>query len=204
MTTTERLRAATVATAAHNGNESAELGEYGCLVGGQWIKTGDAIDVRNPYDGSLVAIVHRAGPEQIEQAIAAATTAFQTTRKMPSWKRADQLSIGEITLQRSDLVARANDNQLHPADIAGGNFTITNLGMYNVDVFNAIINSPQAAILAIGRIADRVVAENGKAAVRPTLFLSLSSDHRVVDGARAAKFLDDLVNLIEEPWGILA
>jgi pyruvate dehydrogenase E2 component (dihydrolipoamide acetyltransferase) len=76
--------------------------------------------------------------------------------------------------------------------------------MYNVDVFNAVVNSPQAAILAVGRIADRVVAENGKAVVRPTLFLSLSSDHRVVDDARAAKFLDDLVNLMEEPWGILA
>ena len=91
MTTAERLRAATVASAAKNGNESAELGEYGCFVNGQWLKTGDAIEVRSPYDESLVAVVHRAGPKQIEQAIAAATAAFQTTRKLPAWKRAEIL-----------------------------------------------------------------------------------------------------------------
>ena len=91
MTTAQRLRAATVAVAAKNGHETAELGEYGCFIGGQGIKTGDAIEVRSPYDESLVAIVHRAGSEQIEQAIAAATSAFQLTRKLPSWKRADML-----------------------------------------------------------------------------------------------------------------
>ncbi len=91
MTTTERLRAATVATVAKTGHGTAELGEYGCFVGGQWIQTGNAIEVHSPYDESLIAIVHRAEPKQIEQAIAAATTAFQVTRKLPSWKRADML-----------------------------------------------------------------------------------------------------------------
>jgi pyruvate dehydrogenase E2 component (dihydrolipoamide acetyltransferase) len=76
--------------------------------------------------------------------------------------------------------------------------------MYNVDAFNAIINTPQAAILAVGRIAERVVPVDGQPAVRPMLTLTLACDHRVVDGARAAQFLDDLANLIEEPWGILA
>ncbi len=76
--------------------------------------------------------------------------------------------------------------------------------MYNIDAFNAIINTPQAAILAVGRIADRVVAVDGQPAVRPMMTLTLSSDHRVVDGARAAKFLDDVARLIEEPWGLLA
>ena len=105
MTTTERLRAATVARATNNGNGAATLGEYGCFVGGQWFKTGDAIEVRSPYDESLVAIVHRAGAKHIEQAIAAATSAFQVTRKLPSWKRADMLekiSAG-IAVRREDF-----------------------------------------------------------------------------------------------------
>ncbi len=76
--------------------------------------------------------------------------------------------------------------------------------MYHVDIFNAIINAPQAAILAVGQIADRVVALNGQPVVRPMLTLSLACDHRVVDGARGAKFLDDLASLLEEPWGLFA
>jgi pyruvate dehydrogenase E2 component (dihydrolipoyllysine-residue acetyltransferase) len=76
--------------------------------------------------------------------------------------------------------------------------------MYNVDAFNAIINAPQAAILAVGRIAERVVPVDGQPAVRPMLTLTLGCDHRVIDGARAAQFLDDLANLIVEPWRLLA
>ncbi len=72
------------------------------------------------------------------------------------------------------------DRKLRPADIAGATFTLSNLGMYNVDAFLAIVNTPQAAILAVGRIADRVVPVNGQAAVKPMLTLSLSCDHRVV------------------------
>jgi pyruvate dehydrogenase E2 component (dihydrolipoamide acetyltransferase) len=75
--------------------------------------------------------------------------------------------------------------------------------MYGVDVFNAIVNPPQAAILAVGRIAERVVAVNGQPSVQPMLFLSLSCDHRVVDGARGARFLDAVAGLIEEPLGML-
>ncbi|HKZ83272.1 MAG TPA: dihydrolipoamide acetyltransferase family protein, partial [Anaerolineae bacterium] len=131
-------------------------------------------------------------------------TAIEEGLIVPVIHGAEGKSIGEIAARRNDLVMRANENKLRPNDIAGGTFTITNLGMYNVDVFNAIINPPQAAILAVGRITDRVVAVNGQPAVRPTMIVTLSCDHRVVDGARAAKFLDDLANLIEEPWGLLA
>jgi pyruvate dehydrogenase E2 component (dihydrolipoamide acetyltransferase) len=88
--------------------------------------------------------------------------------------------------------------------VANGTFTISNLGMYGVDGFNAIVNPPQAAILAVGRIADRVVAVDGQPAVRPTLILTLSCDHRVVDGARAARFLDTLADLLEEPMGLVS
>ncbi|MCL4488682.1 MAG: 2-oxo acid dehydrogenase subunit E2 [Chloroflexi bacterium] len=131
-------------------------------------------------------------------------TAVEDGLVVPVIHGADGLSIGEIAARRKDLVKRANAGKLGPADITGGTFTVTNLGMYNVDAFNAIINAPQAAILAIGRIAERVVAVNGKPAVQPMMTVTLSADHRVADGARAAKFLDDLANLIQEPWSILA
>jgi acyl-CoA reductase-like NAD-dependent aldehyde dehydrogenase len=87
----ERLRSAAVRQADRSSTEQARLGEYGCYVGGEWVKTGDAVDVRSPFDNSLIAIVHRAGPREIESAIAQATTSFQVTRKLPTWKRADAL-----------------------------------------------------------------------------------------------------------------
>ena len=122
----------------------------------------------------------------------------------PVIRGADKASLGEITTQRHDLTERARSRKLRPADLADGTFTLSNLGMYHVDVFNAIINPPQAAILAVGRIAERVVPVNGQAAIQPMMVLSLSCDHRVVDGARAAQFLDDLANLIQNPWSLVA
>ncbi len=122
---------------------------------------------------------------------------------VPVIHHADLASLGEIALQRSDLVERARQGKLRPADISGGTFTLTNLGMYGVDAFDAIVNTPQAAILSVGRIADRVVARDGQVQIRPTLILTLSLDHRVVDGARAAQFLDELATLAEDPWGLL-
>jgi pyruvate dehydrogenase E2 component (dihydrolipoamide acetyltransferase) len=102
-------------------------------------------------------------------------------------------------VQRAELSERARAGKLRPADLAGGTFTISNLGMYQVDAFSAIIIEPQAAILAIGGIANRVVALEGKPVVRPMLTLTLSSDHRVVDGARAAQFMEDLVQALQIP-----
>ncbi len=123
---------------------------------------------------------------------------------VPVIRHADASSISEIASQRKDLIERAQNRKLRPADISDGTFTLSNLGMYNVDAFNAIVNTPQAAILAVGRIAERVVPVNGEPAVRPMLTVSLSCDHRLVDGARAAKFLNDLANLIEDPWRLLS
>lgn len=131
-------------------------------------------------------------------------TAIEDGLIVPAIHGADRMSIAEIAELRDDLVSRANAGKLRPADIVGGTFTITNLGMYNIDAFNAIVNPPQAAILAVGRIADRVVPIDGQPAVRPMMIMTLSCDHRVVDGVRGAEFLDDLANLIEEPWGLLA
>ncbi len=123
---------------------------------------------------------------------------------VPVIHQADTRSIGELALLRQELVKRAGEHSLRPGDLNGGTFTLTNLGMYNVDAFMAILNPPQAAILSVGRIADRVIAVNGQPAVRPVMILTLSCDHRVVDGLRGAQFLDDLAKLIEEPWGLLA
>jgi len=123
---------------------------------------------------------------------------------VPVLHRADTLSLAEIATHREDLVARAQAGKLRPTDIQGGGFTISNLGMYGVDAFNAIVNPPQAAILAVGRIADRVVAVNGQPAVQPTMVLTLSCDHRALDGARGAQFLGALAELIEEPLTLLA
>ncbi|MGH7354870.1 MAG: dihydrolipoamide acetyltransferase family protein [Candidatus Rokuibacteriota bacterium] len=122
---------------------------------------------------------------------------------VPVLHRADTLSLAELAARRDDLVTRAKAGKLRPADIQGGGFTMSNLGMYGVDAFSAIVNPPQAAILAVGRIADRVVAVNGQPAVQPTMVLTLSCDHRALDGARGAQFLGALAELIEEPLALL-
>jgi pyruvate dehydrogenase E2 component (dihydrolipoyllysine-residue acetyltransferase) len=113
-------------------------------------------------------------------------------------KDTDRIGLGDIAKQRKELAERARANRLQPADITGATFTISNLGMFNVDAFTAIIVPPQAGILAVGAIADRVVARDGLIGVRPTVNLTLSSDHRVVDGARAAAFLNDVVVSLNE------
>jgi pyruvate dehydrogenase E2 component (dihydrolipoamide acetyltransferase) len=105
--------------------------------------------------------------------------------------------LAEIATQRKDLAERAKSGRLRPADIAGGTFTISNLGMHGIDAFSAIITPPQAAVLAVGRISDRVVAVNGQPVVRPMMTITLSSDHRVTDGAQAAAFLNDLAGALE-------
>ncbi len=122
---------------------------------------------------------------------------------VPVIARADTLGLKDIATRREDLVTRAQAGKLRPPDIQGGVFTISNLGMYGVDAFSAIVNPPQAAILAVGRIADRVVPVNGQPAVQPTMTLTLSGDHRALDGARSAQFLGALADLIEEPLALL-
>ena len=117
----------------------------------------------------------------------------------PVIHRADRANLGEVATRRQELVERARAGKLRPTDIAGGTFTISNLGMFGVDAFTAIVTPPQAAILAVGRIADRVVPVDGRPGIRPMMTLTLSSDHRVVDGARAAEFLRDIAEAICNP-----
>ncbi|MGH2581897.1 MAG: aldehyde dehydrogenase family protein, partial [Anaerolineales bacterium] len=106
MVTTKRLRGSATRS-ARDGDKQSEMGEYGVLIDGMWQKTGDAIEIHSPYDDSLVAIVHRAGPVEIEKAIETATRAFKTTRKLPSWKRADVLTkISQAIASRREDLAR--------------------------------------------------------------------------------------------------
>jgi len=114
-------------------------------------------------------------------------------------RNSDKQPLGAIAKQRKELSERAHANKLQPADITGATFTISNLGMFSVDAFTAIIVPPQAGILAVGAITDRVVAVDGMIGVRPMMTLTLSSDHRLVDGARAAQFLNDVVLALADP-----
>ena len=122
---------------------------------------------------------------------------------VPVIKEADKLNLEEIARFRADLVDRARGGKLLPQDLELGAFTITNLGMFRIDSFEAVLNPPQAAILAVGRIIERALVENGHVIPSPTLNLSLSIDHRVLDGVAGARFLNDLAKLIETPWLIL-
>ncbi|MCS7062162.1 MAG: dihydrolipoamide acetyltransferase family protein, partial [Anaerolineae bacterium] len=112
-------------------------------------------------------------------------------------------SLAHIHHALSDLIARAQAGRLEPAEISGGTFTITNLGMYEVDAFTPILNLPEAAILGVGRILPKPVAHGEQVVIRHMMTLSLTFDHRVVDGAPAARFLQRVKNLIERPFALL-
>jgi pyruvate dehydrogenase E2 component (dihydrolipoamide acetyltransferase) len=111
--------------------------------------------------------------------------------------KTDGLNLGDIASRRRDLTERARTNKLAPADITGATFTISNLGMYHVDSFTAIIVPPQAGILAVGAMKDRLVPVMGGVAVKPMMTITLSCDHRVLDGARGAMFMQDLVEALQ-------
>jgi pyruvate dehydrogenase E2 component (dihydrolipoamide acetyltransferase) len=117
---------------------------------------------------------------------------------------ADRKSVTEISAEVRDLVARAREGRLTPADVTGGTFTISNLGPFGIEQFTAIINPPQAAILAVGATRPEPVAdEEGQVIVRPVMRMTLSADHRIVDGAVAAHFLTDLREVLEKPTLLL-
>lgn len=117
----------------------------------------------------------------------------------PVVRAADTRSLTEIAVTTADLAARARSGALTREDIAGGTFTLSNLGMYGLARFDAIINPPQVAILAVGAAEDRVIARDGAPIVTKMMTLTLSADHRVVDGAQGATFLASLRELIEAP-----
>src|SRR5262245_42760051 len=109
------------------------------------------------------------------------------------------LTVAQIAVARADVVARARDGKLQAADLEGGTFTISNLGMYGVEQFVAVLNPPQASILAVGAIEERPVAQRGAIVARPMMTMTLTCDHRTIDGATAADFLRTVKEFLEEP-----
>jgi pyruvate dehydrogenase E2 component (dihydrolipoamide acetyltransferase) len=118
---------------------------------------------------------------------------------VPVIRDAARLTVQEIARARADLVGRARDNKLQFADLEGGTFTISNLGMFGVEQFTAVLNPPQVAILAVGAVKDEAVVRDGDLDVAPMMHLVLTCDHRAIDGADGATFLQTLVALIEQP-----
>jgi pyruvate dehydrogenase E2 component (dihydrolipoyllysine-residue acetyltransferase) len=111
----------------------------------------------------------------------------------------EALTVAQIAAARADIVSRAREAKLQAADLEGGTFTISNLGMYGVEQFVAVLNPPQAAILAVGAIEERAVVQNGELVARPTMTMTLTCDHRTIDGATAADFLRTVKEFLEEP-----
>ncbi len=118
---------------------------------------------------------------------------------VPVVRDADRRTVQEIARARADLVGRARDNKLKLEDMQGGTFTISNLGMFGVEQFTAVLNPPQVAILAIGSVKDVPVARDGQVVIRPIVNMVLTCDHRAIDGADGATFLQTLVSLVERP-----
>jgi pyruvate dehydrogenase E2 component (dihydrolipoamide acetyltransferase) len=118
---------------------------------------------------------------------------------VPVIRSAERLSLSEIAGVRADLVGRAREAKLRAEDLEGGTFTISNLGMYAVESFTAVLNPPQAAIVAVGATEERAVPVGGEIAVRPIVTLTGTFDHRAVDGAPAAAFLQTLKESLEDP-----
>jgi pyruvate dehydrogenase E2 component (dihydrolipoamide acetyltransferase) len=119
---------------------------------------------------------------------------------VPVIKDADLMTLQEIATVAAELIAKAKNGQLQPDDYTGGTFTITNLGMFDIDEFTAIINPPESAILAIGKINQTSVVVEGAIVVRPIMTLSLTYDHRVVDGAPAAQFMQRVKQIMQNPY----
>jgi pyruvate dehydrogenase E2 component (dihydrolipoamide acetyltransferase) len=118
---------------------------------------------------------------------------------VPVLREVERKSLVQLAAERGEIVQRTREGKLSQEDLEGGTFTISNLGMYGVEIFTAVLNPPQAAILAVGAIEEKPVVENGDLVARPLMAMTLTCDHRAVDGAKAAEFLRELKTLLEEP-----
>jgi pyruvate dehydrogenase E2 component (dihydrolipoamide acetyltransferase) len=122
----------------------------------------------------------------------------------PVLRDADRKGILDISREVRELAARARERKLAPEEYTGSTFSVSNLGMFGIEEFTAVINPPEAAILAVGQVMEKPVAVDGQVVVRPRMRLTLSCDHRVIDGATGARFLATLKAMLEEPLGMLA
>ena len=123
---------------------------------------------------------------------------------VPVVHAADGKSLAEIAMTIRDLTQKARNGKLSVDEVTGGTFTLSNLGMFGIDTFNAIINPPECSILGVGRTVEKPVVEKGVVQIKPIAWLNLSSDHRIVDGATAAQFLQRVKELLENPYFLLS
>jgi pyruvate dehydrogenase E2 component (dihydrolipoamide acetyltransferase) len=121
----------------------------------------------------------------------------------PVIRHTDLKSLREIAAESQDLASRARDRRLKPEEYTGGTFSVSNLGMLDIDEFTAVINPPEAGILAVGRIVQKPVAHEGQVALRRHMRLTMSCDHRVIDGATGARFLKTLKAMLENPLALV-
>ena len=138
--------------------------------------------------------------DRVDISVAVATDGGLIT---PIIKDADRKGLAAISAEMKDLAARARDNKLKPEEFQGGTFSLSNLGMFGIKEFSAIINPPQGCILAIGAGAQRPVVKDGALAIATVMSATLSVDHRVVDGALGAQYLQAFKALIEDPIGLM-
>ena len=122
----------------------------------------------------------------------------------PVLRDAASKSLGQIASEARDLAAKTRENRATPEDLADGSFTVTNLGAYDIDGFTPIINPPQVGILGVGRAVDKPIIANGEVVKATMMVLSLTFDHRVVDGAPAAAFLQAVKGYLEDPWWMVS
>ncbi len=138
--------------------------------------------------------IHRFAAANVGLAVAAPSGLV-----VPVIRAADSKSVQQIAADRADVVSRARDGKLKLNDLEGGTFTISNLGMYGIEQFIAVLNPPQVAILAVGSIEDRAAAVDGELAIVPTMTMTLTCDHRAIDGSEGAEFLRDVKAFVESP-----
>jgi pyruvate dehydrogenase E2 component (dihydrolipoamide acetyltransferase) len=121
----------------------------------------------------------------------------------PVIRHTDLKSLREIAAESRDLAGRARERKLTPEEYTGGTFSVSNLGMLDIDEFTAVINPPEAGILAVGRMVERPVAHDGAVTIRRRMRLTMSCDHRVIDGATGARFLQTLTRMLENPLAMV-
>ncbi len=177
-------------------NKSKEIGEAIVPSINDYILSA-AARALNRYP-SLNAAFTDKGVELYAEINLGVAVALEDGLVVPVIRNADHLSLIELAKKSRELAEKAQKKKLFPLDYEGGTFTVSNLGMFGVDNFVAIINPPQCAILAVGQVASRVVAHGEGIAVRPMMTMSLSADHRVVDGAMAARFLQEVKEQLEK------
>jgi pyruvate dehydrogenase E2 component (dihydrolipoamide acetyltransferase) len=143
------------------------------------------------------------GVRRLEEIHIGVAVALEGGLIVPVIRDAGRATLAQIAAAVRDLSERARAMRLRPDDVEGGTFTVTNLGMFEIDAFTPILNPPEAAILGVGRVQRKPIAVGDRVEIRPAMMLSLTFDHRVVDGAPAARFLQGIKHVLEHPYLLL-